>query len=397
MNNKSYFVLGTLLALVVSWIPISRFLLGFDHNGRTALVIMILLLLIYSDKIKKVAFKWPLISMLFLNIYISINSVVKGLNGYIPGPFVFFSLMICPLVFMWMIVLMSKKDFDKTLKCLLGVFYFYAVITLLFDSVSQSHGGRFGDVINANTIAINVLFTIIFSSLLFLRRQLSLLQYSLLLILPVYLEIITASRMGFVAMAIILMAVYLLSAKLTLKNVTIFILVGVVIFLGFNFIIDKTVVGERLLYTQVQSDHFSEMYETGLFIDFLGDRGPQYYLSWPVFLQNFFTGIGFGNWRLLNPLGHVCHSQYLVLYVENGIIGFILYFSPFVWFFRKLLGLSRMNIKRVSNTIPLFLTVTLVVMLIMNLVLWSYDVYGYYAIFALGYVIVSNKEKILAT
>lgn len=396
MSNKSYWLYATLLAIVVCWIPISRFLLGFDHNGRIALIIILLLLFRFFFGIQSIAAKKPMVYLLLLNVFIVINSAFKGLAGYIPGTFVFASTMVCPLVFMWVVTLMAEGDFDKTLKCLFVIFYLYTVLVFAFDSVSANHQDRFGDVINSNTIAINVLFAIIFASLLYLRKQMSFLLYLGLLILPVYVEVITASRMGVIAMGIIFMAVYLLSVGLTFRSFFLFIVVGAVLWFGFNYLLENTMVGERLLMTQEQSESFSMSYGNGGILDKIGDRGAQYYLSWPTFLRNPLTGIGFGNWRLVNPLGYVCHSQYMVLYVENGVIAFILYILAVVWYIKNLIRFVRNRAVVVSRKTPVFFLVVIIVMMMINVVFWSYDAYGYYAVFALGYVSLINREKVFS-
>lgn len=389
LKRVEFIVIAIILSVVVCWYPVSRFILGFDYNGRTPLFLMILLLLIFGNRFRFV-FKKPLVYFMILNIYIIINSFIKGLSGFQQGPFIFISVMVSPIIFMWIIVVMSKQDYDKTLKTLYIMFISYTLLTLFDSSIDD----RFGIVINANTLAMNVLFSIVFASLLFLRKRITLIAYFLFIIIPTIIELRTASRTGVIAMAIVFLSVYLLSVKFSFRNMIVLLVVGVIMYFSVSYILEHSLIGERLLHTQEQSDAFVSQYGGGIwFLDRLGDRGPQYYLSWPLFLENFWTGIGFGNWINYNSLSLVAHSQYMVLYVENGIIAFIIYMAAIFWYFSSLTKTAK-KYKR-SFAVPVFFLVIIVDMLLMNFVMWSYDMYGYYAVFALGYVIVENKEKLL--
>lgn len=393
--KQSFTFASVLLTVVVSWFPISRFLLGFDYNGRTALFLALALLLFYFGQINKVAFKRPLIYFLLLNSFIILNSIFKGLEGFEPGPFIFITVMITPLVFMWMIVVMSQNDFDRTLKILLIIFYVYTLLTLL-DGFSVRDTARFGNIINPNTLALNVLFTIVFASFLYVRKQFSLTFYIFVIFLPVIIEILTGSRMGVLSMALIIMSVYIIKTGVTSKNLFALIVIGALLYLGSKYVIDYTDVGGRLLSTQEESETFRDRYATGTILDYLGDRGAQYNLSWQTFLDNFWTGIGFGNWVIINPLNLVCHSQYMVLYLENGILAFFLYMAAVFWLLKRLFVMAFKRLKGEGRQTPLLMIAIIIVLLLMNLVLWTYDAYGYYAMFALAYVVVNNKKERIA-
>ena len=49
-----------------------------------------------------------------------------------------------------------------------------------------------------------------------------------------------------------------------------------------------------------------------------------FYHSKKFLAPNIF-GIGMNNWVIYNPLDTICHSEYLVLYLENGLVAFIPY------------------------------------------------------------------------
>ena len=55
-------------------------------------------------------------------------------------------------------------------------------------------------------------------------------------------------------------------------------------------------------------------------------RAIQYEFGYEKFLENPYFGIGLNNYKQFDGYNLVLHSEYLVQLIENGLVGFILFF-----------------------------------------------------------------------
>ena len=90
-----------------------------------------------------------------------------------------------------------------------------------------------------------------------------------------------------------------------------------------NYILDKTVLGERIMQSKDYDDEFYA--ETGTILDYLGDRSIYYIVGWSNFLENPITGIGLFNYINYNKSEFPLHSEYLTHLTEGGIVGAFIY------------------------------------------------------------------------
>lgn len=160
------------------------------------------------------------------------------------------------------------------------------------------------------------------------------------------------------------------------------------------YILEHTLVGERLAGTTTQMEELG--LATGTILDLFGDRGIQYYVSWPYFLDNLITGIGLRHWVEDGPTGHVCHSEYLTMYLENGLIGIALYAAFYYQIIKRLLQRKAATAGTDKNIFK-YLLLTFIALLFINSVLWSFDALGFFAVYALSYTTAYKAPRAIAT
>lgn len=379
-----------ILIYVICSVPIQRFAQAVDGAGRFPTILLIFCCILILGKIKNDIFSKPLSIYLILAIYMLFNVLAKG--TYMPT-FIYFKMIFDSVFFMWLVAYLSQVNFDKTIWILFIGFYLYTL--LCFFNGSMSAGERLGGAINANTIGLNAFFTIAFALILYVRKEIKLFLLVVLLILPFFVAIQTGSRMTLGASLFIIAGTFIVSRDK--KNILsliggIFIL-GVIAVITY-YILEHTLVGERLTGTSTQVE--GGQLETGTILDLFGDRGFQYYVSWPYFLDNLITGIGLRHWAEDGPTGYVCHSEYLTMYLENGLIGIALYVAFYYQIIKRLLQRKAATAGTDKNIFK-YLLLVFIAMLFINSVLWSFDALGFFAIYALSYTTASKTTRTIAT
>lgn len=381
------------ILLTINWIPISRYVLGFDYNCRTPLVLICISIIILYKNIMGFVTKTPFKQYLCIAIFMFLNVSIKGFEGFDGNIEACFNEIFFAMFIMWFVKCLAEKDFDATLKLLVISFYLYTIFIIRDIMNGMIDDIHVSEYINNNTMAMNVLFTNILLMLLCLRKQISTIVLVFLMVLPVYAMLNTLSRMGTISLFLAIVGFVIFRKQLTFKNSIILFVLGLVVLVGVNYVLESTAVGARIMGTSEQADKYTD-YKTGTFLDLLGDRGPQYYLSWPFFLENIWTGIGLRRWSVYGPFGLICHSEYLAQYLENGIISFLTYVYFFSWYLIRFFKASSWTSEyNVSVGTARYVFVILCIMVLMNFVLWSHDAFGYFSIFAIGYVFLTKCKN----
>ena len=123
-------------------------------------------------------------------------------------------------------------------------------------------------------------------------------------------------------------------------------------------------------------------YEDSIFLTLMGDRARQYVEGWLFFLQNPWTGIGLRKYAEVNSYwqdsGGVLHTEYIVQLAECGIIGSILFL---VFYF----GMIKRLFTKESNSIKIVLRSTLLAIIAVNFVAWTYDSISYFIVYGMIY------------
>lgn len=390
-NGKQKFI-AFVLIYAICWIPLHSFYLKIDAIGRFPLFALIFCCLITFSEIKKDAFRIPLLTYFILAIYMFINVLFKGTYP-LHSTFIYFRLIFNSVFFMWLVAYLSQVNFDKTIWILFIGFFLYTLLCFLNESAASEQDRLGGAAINANAIGLNAFFATAFALILYIRKKIKLLSLVVLLILPFYVAILTGSRMTLGASLFIIAGTFIVSRdkKNILSLIGGLFILGVIAIITY-YILEHTLVGERLAGTTTQMEN-SDL-ATGTILDLFGDRGIQYYVSWPYFLDNLITGIGLRHWGEDGPTGFVCHSEYLTMYLENGLIGIALY-AAFYYQIIKRLFQRKAATAGTDKNIFKYLLLAFIAMLFINSVLWSFDALGFFAIYALSNI--HKKKHLFAT
>ena len=334
-STRDWFV-ALSVAIAVIWKPLSTWVLGVDAAGRVPFLMIALSLILYARRILHTSFRYPLFIYCLVAVFMFVNGYLQ--KGHLTYPSDGVYLMFCAALqapaIMLLVAAAAKKDFDCTVDWLILAFYAYVLLSLAFSGIT--HTSRYNLKINANEIALN---TAILCALLLLKHFRGRLPFLPLIIfeaIPCYLIILTGSRMALAMIALVFMSAIFIGQNIrNLKSVSISVLLVLFFAIGLGFVLKNTQIGERMLSTTTQTEE-EKAVGTSTILDKFGDRGLQYFYSWPYFIENPVTGIGFKNWILYNPYKLVCHSEYMVQYVENGLAAFIPYLVFFIALLRRI-------------------------------------------------------------
>lgn len=391
MRRELTFFLQTVLIVVMCWLPLNLFVLGFDGAGRIPLTLLIVSCFIISPFISKEIRKKPICIYIILALYMFVNVIWKGTHiaAINSTTYSVFCKIFNPIFLFFIVAYLARINYDRTLiVCLTGLLL-YTILCLVSDTSSQ-YEGRIGSEINPNTIALNASLSYLLAFYLYVRDKISRLTLIILALIPLYAILATGSRMAFIIVVAPTFFYMIFLQKRKKDSVLGLIVFLLLFFIGLTYVLNNTYIGERLLSTTTQIEG-TEIETGNRFIDAFGDRGVQYYNSFPLFLDNFITGIGLNHWVEYNPTGHVCHSEYLTMYLENGVIGIILYLSFFLYFFRKLKYIYKS--KTSSEKSSYYLLCVFWGLAAINFVFWTYDSYGFFVFYALTYSFISNNES----
>ena len=380
------------VTLTLIWKPLSIWILGFDAAGRVPFLMLAISLILYAKRILRTSFRFPLALYCLVAVYMFVNGYLQ--QGYRTYPSDGIYLMFCaalqaPAV-MLLIAAGAKKDFDATVDYLILALYTYVLLALFCSGLT--HVNRLELEINANEIALYTAILCILMLLKFFRRRLSFLALVLLLVIPFFVIIETGSRMALAMVAFVLIAaIFIVQNIRNVKSLAVSLLLIGTLVLGMSYIMSNTLMGERIRGTTTQTEK-NKSVGTSTMLDKFGDRGLQYFYSWPYFLQNPVFGIGFNNWIVYNPLKLVCHSEYMVQYVENGLVAFIPYMIFFIGLMRRTLtGRKHKDPKWRQSASILF--AALLAIAFSNSVLWSHDQFCVFAVYALSFAVETPGKK----
>lgn len=363
------------LILLIIWSPLQIWILKIDGAGRIPALFSFISLFIVILSSRRI---FNRVSFLYLTllIYILINGYIKGgyLYHYPKNPLwlMFWSLS-KPFIAMLLMNYSLRVNFRQTINLITLSLVIYCFFCLLFSSSVES---RVDLDINANEIALTSAIAYGFILLNATYQRYSKLKLLLLAIIPFSTTLMTASRMGFTMIAVVTFyAIIKRTTKPSAKTYFIMFCSLIACVTLFGYILNHTEVGTRFQSTMSTTEE-NESLQTGTILDNFGDRGFQYYSSWDLFCDNATTGIGFMSWPLYNPTNHVCHSEYLFQYLENGLIGFLLYLL-----FLGLLYGKLKQVKSYGNT-KYILMAMFISVLFADFVLWTYSSVAVFALYS---------------
>ena len=324
-----------LFLLSLCYFPLT-ILVGFDLGGRGAFLASVLFFLIsYKDPLlKKVTKNKMNVIFGLLILYHFINALIKG--APVGSVFTSFISMFNLYAMLIMAGYLYLKNEKKAIRFFL-IGYALFIVLGFATGISMGNEGRLaneGDYVSH--ININQFVPVVGLFLLFLvynkfHSQKRLVRTIIIAIAPMIVLVMSGSRNGILFLLAFMIALVfggLAGRKLTFGQILLAVIGIGVMWFGYDYIINNTVVGERIITTSEQAEMFNM--ETGVwFLDVLGDRGIFYLIGWQDFLSHPISGIGYMNFSTLhsNDLRFALHSEYLIHLVEGGLIAFVLFLS----------------------------------------------------------------------
>jgi len=375
------------VALVLLWDPLQRAFLNIDGAGRfvVLLTFLVVALNVSCDRrfLTRYALSSPVVFWGLWVVYSTFNQVVEGYYGDISFFMYVMHHLVKPFVVMVLTIKETRRDYIRVTKLLTLVFLVYALISSVFlaESYQRFEGRTLGEL--GNLGPLNTLYILFFSSLLFIRRRMSLKVILALAIIVFVIIISSVTRKAFAGAAIIIAFLVLSQLKLTLPRVAAFALVMIALLGGLNYSLDKTLLGQRFEQgIEVGKDRNT----TGIkMLNFLGDRATSYEMGWSLLKDNMINGIGLKNYYYKGHGSFVLHSEYLVQLVEGGIIGTLLFVFFHFWIVKRL---WRMCISKSSREVGLILSGGYLATLFIGLTAWTYQFPFYFAVLGviIGYI-----------
>ena len=322
------------LFIYTPWPSFQGFLLKVDGAARlpnTLIYIsLVLVLCFYSKNLKN--FLLPLTVWGIWTTYTIINSAFQGDMVTEKWTVPFFAFLLCGKL-AYFTVLLAMLQYKRFIT-LNVVAWSLLTSCLLYMSFSHTvlHGAAeferlFSDVVNANEIAFSGVALTTICIYFLLKPK----PYRILGICGTLLGIIlisnTASRTAFISVVPPLFVGfwYLIRKHLSLSG-SVFaslLMLAVVAAPAWNYIEEKTVVGQRFQYIEQEAE--SLKLQEGVVTDLLGERAIYYYEGLEIWERSPVFGIGYGNYFLLSRTGTRCHIEYMAQLSEGGIVGAFIY------------------------------------------------------------------------
>jgi hypothetical protein len=165
-----------------------------------------------------------------------------------------------------------------------------------------------------------------------------------------------------------------------------FLLLTGVFLLAYNYVMEDTYLGERLINIEEQgkNNNVSGVKALNIF----GDRATQYFLAWNLFLEHPFMGIGLRNFSVKADYPFVLHTEYMVQLCECGIVGASLYLLFMAGIISRIIRIYKHHARLFFVCMGGILCV-----LFVNFTAWTYNINTYFAMYGLILAICYHETK----
>jgi len=269
-------------------------------------------------------------------VYSIINSSVKGVSQEGMNILFFIGNLFVPYIVMILVCNEYLNNTSKLLKLLTNALFLYVLIGMLSINIDMLGMGRFMSEKLGNFLPLNIVFLVFFICLRFARKELKFRKVGILLFLLMSIIVLSGTRKALGgAMIIITFTIFSFIKFKSFKANMIVVAFFIVLFFGFQYIMNNTIIGERMN----EIEEVGVMFNTTDYaiLNRLGDRSYQYIIGWELFVEHPLTGIGLGNFRAITLTKFGIHSEYIVQLAECGLIGTILFLSFNFWILLHLL------------------------------------------------------------
>lgn len=353
---------------------------SIDGAGRISILLGILILLLNINNIefRKVLKSAPVLIWGLWGVYTAVNWLFHRVET-VQVPWIFIGNQIF-LVWIAMVVVTyeCRRNYQTTLKFILSCFVIYVIFGLLFQRDTIYQSGRGGAVLG-NVLPLTSLSMVATAVFMYVKKWLTLKNLVIIIILSLAAILFVATRKALGGLLILLF--FLLITKYPLNNVKNFLslIFGLLVFyVGLSFMLDNTILGERMHGIDESANQFNT--SNLRILNFLGDRAYFYIKGWEIFKEHPLTGIGINNFMYIDKLKLPFHTEYMTQLAENGIIGTILYVSFYCNIFKQIIRARKYHI--ISNEYWPYLGWMFAVLFI-SLTAWVYSFVHYYIVFGL--------------
>ena len=389
-SNISRFNLFFLFISIV-WSPLQVYYLHIDGVGRTMMFLIVLatvLNLVKRQNKKNIIFYPAIACWTFLVAYSMINSLMKGYYGELRFMVFLRSNFLEPYVVLWIAFTELMRDKHRCLRCLLIALIVYMVIgSIHFDTLSEDERVIAEGL--GNHLPLRAMVALFVASVLYVDKQLTRKRFAAVVLFSLYIIIISATRKALGAGIIILIGTtFGKLKKLNVKNIVTICLVALVFYEGINLIMNNTVMGQRIeessegIYAPLSSNREINDF----LLKVLGDRSIQYYDGFIAHRIAPLTGLGIENFQTVTQSDYRLHSEYMVHYCENGLIGFLL-----LLYFYHLLFVGIKKKKRKGQNMWLY-WFGLLAILFINFTAWTYSNIGVMIMYAIILTQIYSKD-----
>jgi hypothetical protein len=385
------------IAFVLCWKAVNKATINIDGKSRILVVITIIALLvnICNKEYRKQLFSAPCIFYILWILYNVINWQFTGYDSEMIGevPLYITTRLLCPL----MCLSIAIKEFVNYPK---GI-----ILSVLIGFLAYSYIGTFilnplyRDDMSQTTLGNDLaLFALFIPSVIGLSNKMGFNSNKIFYILSAFsvgVVILTAERKALGASFLIIAFYYLAQRNISIGTIFKLLLVAIALYLGVDYTLNNTPMGERMLSLFNSNDNEQMVYRD---VDvspytMFGSRAYHYAKGIQLFLQHPINGIGLTNFQKVAQFPFRLHTEYMVQLCECGILGT----SLFMLFYGKILYLLKTTFQyKGRRDIVIFLFGTLLAILFIGLTSWQYECRQFFVILGLivGYCKLSlAKEK----
>lgn len=377
MSNTSKASIKTVINLaylvfLIVWQPIKMLTIQIDGKGRIPFVLTLFVLLynlFVNPDVRKLMGGKPFIIWLIWIVYAFVNMMVKGYHFDSNTPlFYLVNKLLAPYLALTLTCHEGVVNRKRLVRLLVFAFAFYCVLGFFF--MGRAHSEDDSSLTLGNALAIYGSLLVFLLIAARNEEAMSGFGFTTLVVLVLLMIISTATRKAF-GVAAILIAFYGLSlVSLKPKNIIFVVVLAIGAYVGVEYVMDNTYLGERLSNTSEQAESRIDYASDSKFLQFVGDRAPHYVLGWEIFKQHPVTGIGLNNFIHVSGFTERLHTEYMVQFTENGLIGFILFVLYNFWYIKNLNRLRRASENKSKAIIGLGWIVAL---LFLEVTAWTYD------------------------
>lgn len=362
------------IAFLIAWRPVQLYILKVDEAGRTLLFLSFIALLgnlwLLQWKRYWTLFKNPaFLCWSALLVYSLINTIIKGYDDEY-GFFHFFRYnYLQTYLFLVILLIELARDRIKCLNALLVGILLYLILGAIHMTAGRE--GRVEAQELGNQLALNATTGVLLVCVAYNYKELSKKLFFSMVVFCLFIIMMSATRKALGASVILLAGLWISkNPDMSLKSFVQLTLFALVAYFSLSYILENSLVGQRSAHEQAkilsQMAGYKQM--NPFLAALVGDRALQYVTGFELFMNNFWTGIGVANFMKTSGFSVRLHTEYMVQLCENGIIGFSLLVSFYVFLLRNLI--RRILDGQHMVIMGLF---ALLALLFLNITAWTYN------------------------